>query len=87
MIRRLLAEHTEYQLKFVIDTPADLDDVARYLDEFPEIVRDRVLLMPQGTDQEQLATRSPWLRPYCEEAGFIFCPRKQIEWFGPVRGT
>ncbi|MEX0641874.1 MAG: 7-carboxy-7-deazaguanine synthase QueE [Pirellulales bacterium] len=86
VIHRLLAEH-EYQLKFVIDSRADLDDVTRYLDEFPEIVRGRVLLMPQGTDLEQLATRSSWLRPYCEEAGFIYCPRKQIEWFGPVRGT
>ena len=58
------------------------------MDEFPEIVRDRVLLMPQGTEQEQLErTRASWLRPYCEAKGFIFCPRKQIEWFGPVRGT
>jgi 7-carboxy-7-deazaguanine synthase len=82
----LLADY-EYQLKFVIDTRADLDAVASYLEEFPEIARGRVLLMPQGTDQEHLAARSVWLRPYCEESGFIFCPRKQIEWFGPVRGT
>jgi 7-carboxy-7-deazaguanine synthase len=86
VIRRLLAEH-DYQLKFVIDTRGDLDEVSRYLDEFPEIVRERVLLMPQGTDLEQLAARATWLRPYCEEAGFIYCPRKQIEWFGAVRGT
>jgi len=43
--------------------------------------------MPQGTDQEQLEARAEWLRPYCEVEGLIFCPRKQIEWFGPVRGT
>jgi 7-carboxy-7-deazaguanine synthase len=86
VIRRLLAEY-QYQLKFVIDTRADLGEVRSYLEEFPEIVRGRVLLMPQGTDQEQLAVRSVWLRAHCEEAGFIFCPRKQIEWFGPVRGT
>jgi 7-carboxy-7-deazaguanine synthase len=86
VIRRLLAEH-QYQMKFVVDTRADLDEVANYLDEFPEIARDRVLLMPQGTEPEQLAARTVWLRPHCEERGFIFCPRKQIEWFGPVRGT
>ena len=34
----------------MIDTPADLDDVRSYLAEFPEISRERVLLMPQGTD-------------------------------------
>lgn len=86
VIRRLLAEH-EYQLKFVIDTRADLEEVSNYLEEFAEIIRGRVLLMPQGTELDQLAMRASWLRPYCEESGFIYCPRKQIEWFGPVRGT
>jgi 7-carboxy-7-deazaguanine synthase len=86
VVRRLLRRYV-CQVKFVVDTPGDLDDVARYLEEFPEIDRGRVLLMPQGTDQEQLDARTVWLRPYCESAGFIFCPRKQIEWFGPVRGT
>jgi 7-carboxy-7-deazaguanine synthase len=86
VVRRLVAEH-EYQLKFVVDTPADLQDVDRYLDEIPEIARDRVLLMPQGTDVESLETRASWLRAYCETNELIYCPRKHIEWFGPVRGT
>ena len=86
VIRRLIADY-EYQVKFVIDTPADLEEVTRYLAEFPQLSRDRVLLMPQGTDQEQLEARAEWLRPYCEAENLIFCPRKQIEWFGPVRGT
>jgi len=86
VIRRLLNDY-QYQVKFVVDTPADLDRLARYLVEFPGIDRGRVLLMPQGADQEQLDSRGLWLRPYCERTGLIFCPRKQIEWFGPVRGT
>ena len=86
VIRRLVAEY-KYQVKLVIDTPADLDDVGRYLVEFPEISRERVLLMPQGVEQPQLDARADWLRPYCETQGLVFCPRKQIEWFGPVRGT
>jgi 7-carboxy-7-deazaguanine synthase len=86
VIRRLVAEH-EYQVKFVIDAPRDLADVSSYLDEFPEISRERVLLMPQGVDQDQLEARAVWLRPYCEAEELVFCPRKQIEWFGPVRGT
>ena len=86
VIRRLLAEH-EYQVKFVIDSPNDLADVSAYLAEFPEISRERVLLMPQGVEQDQLEARAAWLRPYCEAEELVFCPRKQIEWFGPVRGT
>src|SRR4051812_18595223 len=86
VIRRLVAEY-EFQLKFVIDSPADLESVEAYLIEFPEISRERVLLMPQGRDQAELDARAAWLRPFCEPEGFVFCPRKQIEWFGPVRGT
>jgi 7-carboxy-7-deazaguanine synthase len=86
VIRRLRAEF-EYQVKFVVDTPGDLDEVSRYLEEFPEIARERVLLMPQGIDGQQLESRALWLRPHCERTGLIYCPRKQIEWFGPVRGT
>src|SRR4030067_189149 len=47
VIRRLIGEY-DYQLKFVIDTRSDLVEVNKYLAEFPEICRDRVLLMAQG---------------------------------------
>jgi 7-carboxy-7-deazaguanine synthase len=67
--------------------PADLEELTAYLAEFPEIVRERVLLMPQGIEQQELDARALWLRPYCEANRFVFCPRKHIEWYGPVRGT
>ena len=86
VIRRLVREY-EYQVKFVVDSRADLAEVGGYLAKFPEISRERVLLMPQGTDQHELEARATWLRPYCEAHGLVFCPRKQIEWFGSVRGT
>jgi 7-carboxy-7-deazaguanine synthase len=86
VVRRLVADY-EYQVKFVIDTQADLQEMTNYLAEFPEISHERVLLMPQGVDLDQLEARSAWLRPFCEREGFVFCPRKQIEWFGMVRGT
>jgi 7-carboxy-7-deazaguanine synthase len=86
VIRKLVAQ-SEYQVKFVVDSGDDLDAVHDYLAEFPEINRDRVLIMPQGTDLDQLEVRSLWLKPFCESEGLVFCPRKQIEWFGPVRGT
>lgn len=86
VIRRLVGEYP-YQLKFVIDAPADCEEVERYLDEFPEIDRRRVMLMPQGADPDRLAATGRWLQAYCEASGLIFCPRRQIEWFGAVRGT
>ncbi|MEQ8790617.1 MAG: 7-carboxy-7-deazaguanine synthase QueE [Pirellulaceae bacterium] len=86
VVARLLAEYA-YQLKFVIDTPADCDEVEQYLAEFPAVERERVLLMPQGTDARDLAERGAWLAPYCESRGYVFCPRRHIEWYGMTRGT
>jgi 7-carboxy-7-deazaguanine synthase len=86
VIRRLTADY-DYQLKFVIDTRSDVEDVQDWLAEFPHIRRDRVLLMPQGIEQSALLEIGEWLAPYCREQGFVFCPRKHIEWYGAVRGT
>lgn len=86
VVRRLVKDYS-YQVKFVIDTPDDLREVTNYLAEFPEISPERVLLMPQGMDMASLEQRAAWLKPYCEERGFRFCPRRHIEWFGCTRGT
>jgi 7-carboxy-7-deazaguanine synthase len=86
VMARLLREYN-YQLKFVIDTHEDCDEVAEYLTQFPTLDMERVLLMPQGVETAALAEIEAWLVPLCEERGWRFCPRKQIEWFGPVRGT
>jgi 7-carboxy-7-deazaguanine synthase len=86
VIRRLTAEY-DYQLKFVIDRPEDCREVEVYLTEFPQIERNRVMLMPQGVDADVLAEKTAWLEPYCAQHGLQFCPRRQIEWFGTRRGT
>jgi len=86
VLRRLMAEH-DYQLKFVVDQPVDCDEVAVFLRLFPEIDRRRVMLMPQGISREQLDATGAWLEPYCRQQGLVFCPRRQIEWYGLVRGT
>ena len=85
VIRRLVCEF-DYQVKFVVDSPEDCQEVEAYLAQFPEIDRAQVMLMPQGIDAGQLAAKAAWLRPYCQEHGLGYCPRRQIEWFGPQRG-
>lgn len=86
VIRRLIDEHP-YQIKFVVDAPADCDEIEMYLDDMSEIDRDRVLLMPQGTESQKLAATGSWLQAYCAAHGYQFCPRRHIEIFGAVRGT
>ncbi|MEX2173991.1 MAG: 7-carboxy-7-deazaguanine synthase QueE [Pirellulaceae bacterium] len=86
VVRRLTADY-DYQLKFVIDRPSDVDEVQAWLGEFPQVPGARVLLMPQGTDPAGLIRIAAWLEPYCREQGFVFCPRKHIQWYGARRGT
>jgi 7-carboxy-7-deazaguanine synthase len=86
VIARLIADY-EYQLKFVIDRAEDVDDVVAYLQEFPQIVAERVLLMPQGRTAGEVAERSAWIAEACAQHSWTLCPRKQLEWFGAVRRT
>jgi len=86
-VMRRLVQNYDYQIKFVISSQADCREVEVYLTELREISRDRVLLMPEGTDNRTLQRTAMWLEPFCLEKGFRFCPRKQIEWFGLMRCT
>lgn len=86
VIRRLLSEY-DYQLKFVVDRPEDLDDVAAWLARFPEARPEHVWLMPQATTADDLARQSAWLQPAAARAGYQFSPRLHVELFNNARGT
>ena len=78
------------QLKFVVSAVEDLPEIESLLAEVgtvPDFTRDRVLLMPEGTDVETLRERGPLLAEMCLEHGFRYAPRLQIELFGNTRGT
>ena len=86
VIRQLLHDFN-YQLKFVVDTEDDIDEVEDYIKQFPEIVRAQVYLMPQGRNQDELKRTEAWLLPRCQQLQLQYCPRKQIEWFGALKGS
>jgi 7-carboxy-7-deazaguanine synthase len=86
-VLRALIDQYEYQLKFVIDRPEDCDEVLRCLDDLPDVRKQNVMLMPQGTSPEELRQKDAWLEEYCHRHGFRFCPRSHIHWFGLQRGT
>jgi 7-carboxy-7-deazaguanine synthase len=81
-----------YQLKFVIDSPADLAEAVAWIADLdasrPEGVdRKRVLFMPQGRGVEELTRTTAWLAPQCRDLGVHLAHRHHIEWFGHTRGT
>jgi 7-carboxy-7-deazaguanine synthase len=86
VINRWLRDY-DCQFKFVIDSPADLDDVEQYRAEFPQLPGDAIWLMPQGVDEATLEAKRPWLEAAAAKRGYHFCPRLHIALYGHQRGT
>ncbi len=84
---RRLIDRYSYQLKFVVASPADLNEIQATLNAIGQVDPGRVLLMPEGIHATVLAERAAWLQPLASELGFQYCPRKHIEWYGNRRGT
>ncbi len=76
-----------YQMKFVVDTPEDLDELEGLLTRLVGIDRTRVLLMPQGRTAGELNEKARWIAKLCKTNGFRFCPRVHIDLYGDTRGT
>ena len=81
-----LTARYEYQLKFVISRPQDIEEV-RPLVEVLGADRGKVILMPEGTDAESLRDRAAWLTEICKEEGFRFSPRLHVDLWGNRRGV
>jgi 7-carboxy-7-deazaguanine synthase len=89
VIRQWLGNY-DSQLKFVLSTPEQLPEIEELLNEVgvvPGFTRDRVLLMPEGTNAEALREKAPVIAELCIEHGFRYAPRLQIDLFGNTRGT
>lgn len=77
----------QYQLKFVLDKPSDIEEVKIMLAQFEKpCPGENVLLMPQALNRRQLARRSAWVAELCKEHGYRFCTRLHILLYGNQRG-
>ena len=82
-----LMRRQPYQLKFVVHQPADLAEIDAMLGQLPPTDPARILLMPQGTNPSELASRSGWVARACLERGWRYAPRLHIDLYGNTRGT
>jgi 7-carboxy-7-deazaguanine synthase len=76
----------EYQLKFVIARPEDLQEV-RALCQNLGAGPGRVILMPEGVDPDRLRERGIWLAEICKQEGYRFSPRLHVDLYGNRRGV
>jgi len=84
ILRELIARY-EYQLKFVIASPDDLEEVREIIGALPADTA-RVILMPEGVDRDVLRVRGVWLAEICKAEGFRFSPRLHVDLYGNRRG-
>jgi 7-carboxy-7-deazaguanine synthase len=85
VLQRLM-EGYDYQLKFVVADPGDLDEIQRTLDQL-RADRAKVILMPEGIDATVLHERGAWLAEIAKREGFRLSPRLHIELWGNRRGV
>jgi 7-carboxy-7-deazaguanine synthase len=77
-----------HQLKFVISTAANVQEMEALISKLPVPLQpENILLMPEGTDLETLRQRYELIIDTCKTHGYRFSPRLHIEWFGNRRGT
>ncbi|SPE56926.1 7-carboxy-7-deazaguanine synthase [Verrucomicrobia bacterium] len=80
--------HYPYQLKFVITSEADLQEIQLLLAQFGrEIPPVKILLMPEGTSSKAIRERDETLVDACKRYGYRYCDRLHVELFGHTRGT
>ncbi len=75
-----------YQLKFVVSSPNDMDEIRSLCRTLSADVS-RVMLMPEGTRRDIIAERSLWLVELCKQEGYRFSPRLHIDLWGDRRGV
>jgi 7-carboxy-7-deazaguanine synthase len=81
-------ENYEYQLKFVVATAQDVEELTALISQVaPKIPPEKVLLMPEGIEATTIRGRDETLIDLCKRFGYRYCNRLHIELFGNTPGT
>lgn len=72
--------------KFVCSSKDDLREVEDFVRDFG-VARDRIYIMPEGTDSFHAKTSIGYFFQVCADMGFNLSPRLQVLAFGNVRGV
>jgi len=81
-----LIDNYNYQLKFVVDSPADLDEIAGCIEQLNNVNPYKIYLMPQARTRKELLEKSQMLADFCLQTGFMLSQRLQIMLWEGERG-
>ncbi len=68
----------KYQLKFVVDSQADLPEIQQTLEKIRNVDFENVMLMPQAVTRDGLLAKSAIVADICKQTGFVFSQRLQV---------
>jgi 7-carboxy-7-deazaguanine synthase len=85
-LQGLLDEHSDRQLKFVVQTRQDLAEIDDLLTKLRGVAPEDVMLMPEGVTPP-VQEHKQFVAKTCLERGWRYCGRLHIELFGNARGT
>ena len=86
VMKRLIDAAVDFQLKFVVGDREHFEELHGVVDSL-QVEHDDVFIMPRAVTIAELDAAAKWLRPWAESAGYRYCDRMQIRWFGNRRGT
>jgi len=85
VIHKFLDNYT-CQLKFVMETPEDLEEI-KCLQVEIGISDEAIVLMPQGISTEETQAKQEWIIELCKQHGYRYSPRVHIDIWGNQRGV
>ena len=85
VLKRLITEYP-YQLKFVVSSAQDLEEIMAIGQEL-DVPASKVVLMPEGIDRDVLRDRGLWVADICKSHGYRYSPRLHIDLWGDRRGV
>lgn len=78
--------HSKCYFKYVINDSGDLRELEDLVRKY-EILANRVILIPQGKDKDEIIARGKWLSEVCKAKGYILSLRLQILLWSNRRGA
>ncbi|HZZ44103.1 MAG TPA: 7-carboxy-7-deazaguanine synthase QueE [Tepidisphaeraceae bacterium] len=87
VIQQFIDTAPDFQLKFVVSSQQDLQEIHSILTHLKGWQPADILLMPEGIDRDTLRERSTWISETCKSTGFRYSPRLHVELYGNKRGT
>ena len=86
-VLEMLIDNYNYQLKFVVDSEADIPEILETIEKLENVDKGKIMLMPQAATRKELLDKSPMVADFCKRKGIAFSNRLQVLLWNNQRGS